>query len=161
MVCDKIINKDEISFSLSMILEKSGLMKLLKSLRDLIYNSKGENIQEKENKYDSIKNVIEESIKKLNKKNVFNKIKLSDESKFGILQGILNSKETNSSKFCEQLSEIIVDKSEFKKKIFGLLSNRISDIPIELFLIHENRKFTKSIIESFIDYLKRNNIIKK
>ncbi|SUC13878.1 Uncharacterised protein [Proteus vulgaris] len=68
MVCDNIINKDEISFSLSMILEKSGLMKLLKSLRDLIYNSKGENIQEKENKYDSIKNVIEESIKKLNKK---------------------------------------------------------------------------------------------
>ena len=136
------------------------MIKLLKSLRDLIYNSKGENIQEKENKYDSIKNVIEESIKKLNKKNVFNKIKLSDESKFRILQGILNSKETNSSKFCEQLSEIIVDKSEFKKKIFGLLSNRISDIPIELFLIHENRKFTKSIIESFIDYLKRNNIIK-
>lgn len=69
-------------------------------------------------------------------------------------------KETNSNELCKQLSKIIVDKSESKKKMFDLLSNRINDIPIELFFIRENRTFTKSIIESFVDYLKRNNIIK-
>lgn len=160
VVCDNIINKDGVSSSLSMILEKSRLINFLKELRRLINNDKEENIQEKDHKYDSIKKVIEESIKKLNKKNTFNKIKLSDESKAGILQEILSLKETNSNELCKQLSKIIVDKSESKKKMFDLLSNRINDIPIELFFIRENRTFTKSIIESFVDYLKRNNIIK-
>ncbi|MEZ2684432.1 hypothetical protein ACBQ20_06490 [Proteus vulgaris] len=160
VVCDNIINKDGVSSSLSMILEKSRLINFLKELRRSINNDKEENIQEKGHKYDSIKKVIEESIKKLNKENTFNKIKLSDESKAEILQEILSLKETNSNEFCKQLSKIIVDKSESKKKMFDLLSNRINDIPIELFFIRENRTFTKSIIESFVDYLKRNNIIK-
>lgn len=68
VVCDNIINKDGVSSSLSMILEKSRLINFLKELRRLINNDKEENIQEKDHKYDSIKKVIEESIKKLNKK---------------------------------------------------------------------------------------------
>lgn len=160
VMCDNIIDKDEVSCLLSTILERSKLIKHLDSLRDLICIGKGKNIQEKENKYDSIKNVIEESIKKLNKENRFNKIELSDESKFKVLQEILKSKEIDSIKICEQLSEIIVDKSQIKKKIFNFLSDKLNDIPIELLVINENRKFTKCVIESFIYSLKKNNMIK-
>lgn len=160
VICDNIIDKDEVSCLLSTILERSKLIKHLDSLRDLICIGKGKNIQEKENKYDSIKNIIEEGIKKLNKENRFNKIELSGESKFKVLQEILKSKEMDSIKICEQLSEIIVDKSQLKKKMFNFLSDKLNDIPIELLVINENRKFTKCIIESFVYSLKKNNMIK-
>lgn len=161
VLCDNIIDKDEIICFLSTILERSELMKYLNFLRGLIRSGKGENIQEKESKYNSIKNTIERSIKKINKENIFNKIELSDESMFKILQEILKSKEVDSKKFCEQLSEIIVDKSQLKKNIFNFLSDRLNDIPIELFVINENRKFTKCIIEYLIYSLEINNMIKK
>lgn len=161
VLCDNIIDKDEIICFFSTLLEKSELIKSLNSLRSLISGGKGESIQEKENKYNSIKNAIEKSIKKINKENIFNKIELSNKSMFKVLQEILKSKEIDSKKFCEQLSEIIVDKSQLKKNLFNFLSNRLNDIPIELFVINENRKFIKCIIEYLIYSLKINNMIKK
>ena len=160
-IVDCIIDKKALMESLISILNnrENEIKKKLGCLKELI-EYKGDFIEDKKKVFNELKEIIESSVKKLNKTSLVNKIRLSEESKKMLIKKMINIMINKSFISMDDLSSSIIDKSEVKKKMTSDFLNKIEYIPVELILSKENRKFTNGIINSFIEELKNDNMDK-